>query len=401
MKSKYATIQLAILSLALGLAAGSDAQVGSSAASKPSLFVAKPVAPQVPSFKPLQEGVGVRLKDITRFRGIRSNRLEGFGLVLGLNGTGDSKNVSATVTALANYMKQKHIDVDPTTLQVKNCALVQVTADLPPFAVNGQKLDVTVSSVGDAKSLRNGTLVMTELTAAGNTNVIYATAAGQISVGGFTEGGGGNAQSVGFVTVGRIPGGGVVEHEAPTTMVREGKISIELDTPDNTTAHRIESRVNEVAPEFHAVAIDGGTVQVDLPTNQSVNAAMAKLENITVQADTPTQIVVNERSGTIVMGGDVKLAPCAIATGSLSVKIESVTDVVQPNPLSNGTTAAVTNSKLTAGEDRAQIAVLKANTTIADLARIFQELKLKPADIINVLQMLHDQGALKARVVVE
>jgi flagellar P-ring protein precursor FlgI len=404
---KAITLSLILTTLVAGACAQTTAaKQAPVAVAKPPLFKAKQAgsgnADTNAAFtKATTTGITARLKDVARFRGIRSNRLEGIGLVVGLNGTGDSKNVTATATALANYMKKKNIDVDLTTLQIKNAAIVQVTADLPPFAVNGQVLDITVSSLGDAKSLRNGTLVLTQLTAANDSNVVYATASGQISVGGFSEGAGGNAAASGFVTVGRIPRGATVEHDAPTTTLHDGKMFIELDQPDLTTAHRVEARINETYPEFAASAIDGGTIQVTLPTGQSALTAMAKLEMITVQVDTPSLVVINEKTGTIVMGGDVRLAPCAVATGSLSVKVDEVNSVSQPEPLSNGTTTPVKNQTLTAGESNAQIAVLKANTTIADLARIFQELKLKPADIINILQMLSQQGALKARVVTQ
>jgi flagellar P-ring protein precursor FlgI len=347
------------------------------------------------------EVVGIRLKDITRFRGIRPNTLTGVGLVMGLNGTGDSTKVPPTIAMLTSFLKKQGIDADPTTLTLKNAAMVLVTADLEPFAVNGQSMDVTVTSMGDSSSLRNGTLMLTELHAAGNPNVVYATAAGAISVGGYTEGAGGNSQAKGFVTVGRIPSGGIVEQGAPTTMVFEGKMFLELDDYDLTTAQRIETRINLIAPEFHAVALNGGTVQVDLPKGISATTAMAKLEGITVEADTQTSIVINEKTGTIVMGGDVRLSACAIATGSLSVKIEEANTVSQPQALSAGNTTPVKNQSLDVKEDRAQLAVLKANTTIADLAHIFQELKLKPADIINIFQLLKQQGALKARVITE
>jgi len=347
------------------------------------------------------DGIGIRLKDIARFRGIRSNQLTGVGLVMGLDGTGDSAKIAPTSAMLSTYLKTQGIDSDPTTLTLKNAAMVMVTAELAPFAVNGQSMDVVVTSMGDAKSIRNGTLMLTALHAAGNPTIVYATASGAVSVGGYSEGSGGNSQTKGFVTVGRIPGGGIVEKGAPTTTVFDGKMYLELDDSDLTTAHHVESRINQVAPEFNALAENGATIQVTLPQGMSVTSAMAKLEAITVQVDTRTSIVINEKTGTIVMGGDVRLSPCAIATGSLSVKIEETNTVSQPAPLSTGTTTPVSNQKLQVTEDRAQIAMLKANTTIADLAHIFQELKLKPADIIAIFELLRQQGSLKARVLTQ
>ena len=390
-------------SLLLALTASAALSFGQAAqGTKPQLFHAKN-STQQPSAAGAQPGAlgisGIRLKDLARFRGVRSNTLTGVGLVMGLNGTGDSTKVPTTVLMLTSFLAKQGIAADPTVLQLKNAAMVLVTAELPPFAVNGQAMDVTVTSMGDATSLRNGTLMMTEMHAAGNPAVMYSTAAGSISVGGYSAGAGGNSQSTGFVTVGRIPGGGTVEAGAPTKVVYDGKMFLELDDPDLTTAHRMEARINLLAPEFHAVAQDGGTVQVDLPTTMSATTAMARLEGITVEADTATSIVINEKTGTIVMGGDVRLSACAIATGSLSVKIEENNTVSQPESFSNGVTTPVKNEKVDIKEDRAQMAVLKPNTTIADLAHIFQELKLKPADIINIFQLLRQQGALKARVI--
>lgn len=393
---------LVILLLVAGAAlAGGQAAQGT----KPPLFHGKTATQQPPSLDSYQLATttlpGIRLKDLARFRGVRSNTLTGVGLVMGLNGTGDSTKVPTTVLMLTSFLAKQGIAADPTVLQLKNAAMVLVTAELQPFAVNGQTMDVTVTSMGDATSLRDGTLMMTELHAAGNPTVVYATASGAISVGGYSASAGGNSQSTGFVTVGRIPAGGIVEKGAPTTVVYDGKMYLELDDPDLTTAHRIEARINQLAPEFHAVAQDGGTIQVDLPPTLSSTTAMARLEGITVEADTATSIVINEKTGTIVMGGDVRLSACAIATGSLSVKIEQSNTVSQPEAFSNGTTTPVKNQTVEAKQDRAQIAVLKPNTTIADLAHIFQELRLKPADIINIFQLLRQQGALKARVITQ
>ncbi len=348
-----------------------------------------------------QDGVPTRLKDIARFRGIRSNTLTGVGLVMGLEGSGDSKKYSPTAAALANYFKKQGFDVDPTQLEARNVALVMVTAELPPFAVNGQRLDVTVTSMGDAKSLRDGTLLMTALHAAGNPDTVYATATGPVSVGGYSVGQSGNSQSKGFVTVGRIPGGGIVEQGAPTTTIYDGKLYLELDDPDLTTAHRVEQRINSNAPEFQAYAEDGGTIRLTLPSNMTPISAMAKLEEMVVQSDTAATVIINEKTGTIVMGGNVRIAPVAIATGSISVEIEEKYEVTQPEELSRGRSVIVPNTTVSASEDNAQIAVVPPNTTVADLARIFQELKLKPSDIINILQLMKQQGALKAKLVIQ
>ena len=350
---------------------------------------------------PQRVEVSAQLKDIARFRGIRTNTLTGVGLVLGLEGTGDTQRISATRSALTNYLRRSGLDVDPKQLDSKNAALVMVTAELPPFSVNGQKLDVTITSIGDAKSLRNGTLLMTELKAAGNQDTVYATATGAVSVGGYSVSQNGNSQQKGFVTVGRIPAGGVVENGAPTTTVFNGRMYIEMDEPDLTTASRVEDAIRKKYPEFNPIAQNGGTIEVVLPAGLTPTAAMAKLEKVTVEADTAALIVINEKTGAIVMGGNVKISPVAFAYGSLTIRVEEQTFVSQPAPFSQGQTTAVKDTRAGANEDKAKTGVTNPNATVADLAQIFRKLDLTAGDIIAILQALKQQGALKARVVMQ
>lgn len=347
-------------------------------------------------------GVNARLKDIARFRGVRSNQLVGTGLIMGLDGTGDTKNMGPTAAALANYLRRQNMDVDPKTLQAKNVALVMVTAELPPFATNGQKLDVTVTSIGDAKSLRNGTLLVTELKSPSDNATVYAVAAGPVSVGGFGVSAGGNNQSKGFLTVGRIPGGANVEKNVETNVLHDGnKMFIELDDPDATTAQRTQNRINRESPAYKAVALNGGTIEVTIPTGMTPTEAMARLEEISVPTDQAALIIVNEKTGTIVMGGNIKIAPVAFMYGSLSIKVEEDNFVSQPAPLSGGVTTLQKNQNVTAKDDGVKGAVTTPNTTVADLAAIFQKLNLGAGDVIAILQGLRQQGALKARVVLQ
>lgn len=369
--------------LAVGMVASAAAQVGN---------------PK--SFTPTSE-VSARVKDIARFRGIRSNTLTGVGLVMGLEGTGDTQRVGATRTALINYLRNQGIDVDPKTIDTKNCALVMVSTELPPFAVNGQRLDVTVTSVGDAKSLRNGTLLMTSLKAAGNNEKTYATASGAVSVGGYSAGQNGNSQQKGFVTVGRIPAGGIVENSAPTKTVFDGKLYLELDEPDITTASHLEDAIRTKYPDFRPVAINGGTIELQMPDGLTATAAMARIEAIDVQTDTAALVVINEKTGAIVMGGNVKLAPVAFAYGSLTVKVEESNFVSQPAPFSQGKTVQGKETVVGAKEDPAKTGITSPNTTVADLAQIFRRLNLSAGDIIAILQALRQQGALKARLVMQ
>ena len=345
-------------------------------------------------------GVAVRIKDVARFRGVRSNKLMGVGVVVGLQGTGDSRKNAQVSQAIQNYMKSMNFDIDVSRMDARNGALVIVNGDLPPFATNGQLMDVTVSTFGDAQSLRGGQLLRTELYAIGDSDTVYGIAEGAVSVGGFGASAGGNQQQVGFLTAGRVAGGGVVEKGAPTKLVYDNRMFIELYEVDLTTATRVQEAINKRNPEFEAVAESGSTISVSLPKGMNPIVAMAKLEEITVMVDNAAVVIVNEKTGSIAIGGNVKIAPVAIALGSISVNIVEEVSVSQPNPFSrNGDTAVVANQRVSADQGPADVAVVAPNSTIADLARIFQELRLKPNDIINILQLLKQQGALKARLI--
>jgi flagellar P-ring protein precursor FlgI len=346
-------------------------------------------------------GVSVRIKDIARFRGVRGNTLMGIGVVVGLKGTGDTRKNPQSAAAIANYMKSLGQDVNPALIEPKNCAVVFVRAELPPFATNGQIMDVTVASAGDAQSLQGGLLLRSELYAIGDKETVYAVGEGQVSIGGFGASSGGSSQSVGFLTSGRVPSGAIVEQGAPTKLVYDGKMYIELADADLTSANRIQEAINKRYPDFAAEAENGGTIAVSLPKGMSAVQAMSRLEEINVMVDNAAVIVINEKTGSIAIGGNVKIAPVAIASGSISVKIEESISVSQPNPFAKGDTVVIGNQKVSADQGEADIAVVAPNTTVADLARIFQELRLKASDIINILQILRQQGALKARLVIQ
>lgn len=347
-------------------------------------------------------GVTVRLKDVARFRGIRSNSLLGVGVIVGLKGTGDTRKNPQSAAAIANYMKALGQDVNPSLIDPKNCALVFVRAELPAFATNGQAMDVTVASAGDAQSLQGGLLLRTELYAVGDNETVYAVAEGAVSIGGFGASSGGNSSSVGFLTAGRVPSGALVERGAPTKTVYDGKMYLELQDADITTANRIQDAINKKNPDYMADAENGGTISVMLPKGLSPVKAMAQLEELTVLVDNAAVVVINEKTGSIAIGGNVRIAPVAIASGSISVKVEESTSVSQPNPFATkGETTTVSNQKVSTEQKDADIAVMPPNTTVADLARIFQELRLKASDIINILQILRQQGALKAKLVIQ
>jgi flagellar P-ring protein precursor FlgI len=342
-----------------------------------------------------REGVGVRLDAVCHFRGLWSQQLLGIGLVSGLDATGDSQSYTATAIAAANLLKKSGLGVDttPTNFQSKNIALVTVTCDLPPYSAPGQRLDVMVSAMGDAKSLRNGVLIYTPLKYPG-ADETYAIASGPISVGGFSASSHGNSATKGFVTVGKVPNGAQVLQGVATNTVFNGKMYLDLDTEDVTTAERIEQKIVETYPELAPHALGAGTIEITLPADQSPSAVQSHLLQLVVQANTEAKVVVDERSGTIIIGGNVRVAACAIARGSISVEVTQ--DIGAPNsPLS---APNPTGTQVTAHEEQAQITTLRPNTTVADLAEIFQALHLHADDIIAILESLRDQGALKGKL---
>ncbi|MBN9503540.1 MAG: hypothetical protein BGO01_19490 [Armatimonadetes bacterium 55-13] len=346
-----------------------------------------------------QEGVEVRLKDIARFRGIRAQQLKGVGLVTGLAGTGDSKKSAVTRELFANYFKEMGIKIDPAEVDNKNCAAVMITAELPPFATSGQYIDISVETIGDAKSLVGGTLVQSFMYLVGDNQTVYAAAQGQITVGGYDVSGGGSSASKGHVTAGTIPSGAIVEKSLPAKFVFDNRMYLDLDDPDITTAQRVTEKLRDMFPQFLPHADNAGTISMTLPEGVSPILAMSQIEPVKVKSDAQATIVIDEKTGTIVFGANVKVGPAAIAQGSLNVRIDTVFDVSQPAPLSKGETVIIPTSNITVDEKTAQIATLAPNTTVQDLAKMFQALQLKPKDIISILRALRTQGALKARII--
>ncbi len=359
-----------------------------------------------------KDGVEVRIKDIAKFRGVRSNFLKGYGLVIGLEGTGDSKGVQATSNMFSNSLKAFGTNVQPSQLSSKNIALVSVTAELPPFASPGSPIDVTVQSMGDAKSLQGGYLSEVRLYAVGNPHQPMAIAQGALSIGGFIARGGGAGGQKNHATIGRVPGGGVIEKTIPTQYIFEGnRMFLDLLDGDLTTAQRVAEKIKHVFPKFQVKAQDGGTIQLNLPAEADYVKVMSQVEQITVLADIEAKVIVNERTGTIVMGGNVRLGPAMVAHGNLSVQIQndlkiSGKEEKKKNPekgeeeLSEDIEIEQTTT-VKVDEEKAQIALMPPTTTVADLAKIFQTLKVSSRDIIAILQGLKQQGALKARLIVQ
>lgn len=345
------------------------------------------------------EGPAVRIKDIARVRGVRYNQLTGIGVVIGLEGTGDSRNSPFAQQGILNLVKDYGISIEPRQMNLKNIAIVMVTAELPPFARNGNRIDVTVSSIGDAKSLQGGYLLQTALYA-GDRQRAYAVAMGPVSIGGFNFSQGGSSRQKNHTNVGMVTGGALVERAVPTDMTFDGSLFLELLEPDFTTAQRVANAIAAKYRDLSVYATDGGGVEIRSAAG-AINdpvALLSQIEILTVVPDNPAVIVINERTGTIVVGGNVKIGPALIAQGGLTVKINQYNEVVQPLPLSKGTTQTQENTELKVKEDVVNIGIVKSNATIDDLAKVFYALKVSPRDMIAIIQALKAQGAIKAAV---
>jgi flagellar P-ring protein precursor FlgI len=338
----------------------------------------------------------VRIKDIAQIEGARSNQLVGYGLIVGLDSTGDTQQAIFTAQSVANMLQKFGITVPAGKMKVKNVAAVMVTADLPPFARPGSKIDVLVSSVGDAKSLQGGTLLQTPLQGAdGNA---YAVAQGSVSVGGFTAGGGGASVTKNHTTAGRVPGGAIVEQAVPTTLTDGKSINVILSNPDFATAARVAQAVNEKLGAGSASAMDPATVRVTAGDSSGLVNLVAEIGGLSVVQSTVAKVIVNERTGTVVIGGSVKLSSVAVSHGNLSVEISTDIQVSQPEPLSKGQTAVVPQQTVEATEDSARLMHLQPGNTLEDLVRALNELKVTPRDIIAILQALKQAGALHAEL---
>ncbi|MGE0001279.1 MAG: flagellar basal body P-ring protein FlgI [Fimbriimonadaceae bacterium] len=347
-------------------------------------------------------GIAVRLGDIGQFRGARSNVITGIGLVVGLAGTGDTKSTPWTATLISNAMRRWGTFVDDTAVRSKNIATVMVTAEVPPFLAPGSKMDITVSSNGDAKSLEGGVLLPTFLAGLSKPEDTVAVAFGPVSIGGFNASSGGSSVRKNHPTVALVTDGATLEASVPTQFVFDnGTMYFDLDDPDFTNAERAASAIQLAVPGASARAIDGATVEITLPGGMPATALASQVSGTTMMANTPGTVVVNERTGTIIVGGNVRLGPALIAHGSLSVRVTTDYLVSQPAPFSDGQTTVVAIPNVEASESPAQTQLIAPNATLSDLARVLQELKVSARDVIAILQGLQRQGALKARVVLQ
>jgi len=339
----------------------------------------------------------VRLKEIAGLEGVRDNQLVGYGLVFGLNGTGDRRQTVFSAQSLTNLLERMGVSVPATAIQVKNTAAVMVTATLPPYAQPGTRIDVTVAAVGDASSLQGGILVMTGLRAPDGQT--YAVAQGAAVLGGFALAGGtGNTQAVNHPTVGRIPEGAIVERAGPSLKIGNA-IRLQLRQADFTTASRVAAAVNQrFGPIANAESAAVVTVGLPAEFQKTPTEFVSALEQLTIDTDRASRIVVNERTGTIVMGKDVRIAPVAVMHGNLTVEVQTVLEVSQPNALSAGTTQTIPRVGVAAKEERARNIILKEGATVEELVRALSAIGSTPRDIIAILQNLKSAGALDAEL---
>lgn len=349
---------------------------------------------------PAQSFAAARLKELTSLEGVRDNQLMGYGLVVGLRGTGDRQQTLFSAQSVANLLQRMGLTVNPALIQVKNTAAVMVTATLPAYSQPGSKIDVTVAALGDAPSLQGGILLMTGLQ--GPDGQIYAVAQGAAVLGGYavsaSAGGASASEVVNHPTVGRIPDGAIVERAAPTAKIGN-TVRLLLREADFTTAARVAEAVNQ---KFGAVANaeSAGVVAVNLPTQfqKTPTEFIAQLEGVTVETDRRSRIVVNERTGTIVMGNEVRIAPVAVMQGDLTVEVQTTLVASQPGPFSNGTSEVVPQVSVGAKEQRARDLLLKQGTTVEELVRALTAIGSTPRDIIAILQSLKAAGALDAEL---
>jgi flagellar P-ring protein precursor FlgI len=347
----------------------------------------------------------VRLKDIGRFGGWRDNMLVGYGVATGLAGTGDSARSRTTRQSIANLLSQFDIVVPADQIQSRNVATVMITATLPPFARNGDKLDITVTSMGDARSLLGGILLMTPLK--GPDGRTYALAQGALSVGGYKYDLNGNVVQKNHPTVGSIPGGASVEVAVGSDMLRDGRLEFVLADPDYTTANRIANAINAGLNGALAAAVDAATVSIVVPPDyrSSLVSFMTRLEGLNVQPDKRARVVVNERTGTVIAGADVTIARVTVSHGDLRVAV--VTDYLVSQPLllrgaGRGVrTEVVPQTRIDVSEQNVEAVQLGVGSTVADLVQALNRIKATPRDMISILQGIKAAGALRAELIIQ
>lgn len=341
-----------------------------------------------------------RIKDIVNFEGIRDNQLIGYGLVVGLHGTGDSLGSAPfTKQSLQAMLERMGVNISGANLNTKNVAAVMVTSNLPPFSVQGSRMDVTISALGDAKSLQGGTLLVTPLM--GADGEAYAIAQGSIAIGGFAAEGDAAKVVQGVPTSGRIANGAVVERELPFQLASMSSLRLSLRNPDLTTARRIAQSINDLIGQPVAEPLNPTGVRLTLPKNFNGNIVdlITDIEQLNIEPDLPAKIIIDETTGIIVMGQDVRVSTVAIAQGNLTITVSETPQVSQPNPLADGQTTVVPRSQVdvTTGDDK-KLALLEGSVPLRDLVSGLNALGVGPRDMISILQAIKAAGALQAQI---
>ncbi len=338
-----------------------------------------------------------RIKDITHVKGVRTNQLIGYGLVVGLNKSGDTQDVQFTYQSLASMLSRMGVKFDPRQIRPRNVAAVVVTANLPPFATPGMKIDITASSIGNAKNLQGGMLLMTPLK--GIDGDVYAIAQGALSTGGYSFSSAGTEVQKNHPTVARVPDGAIIEREVRVDINAKTEIMLSLMQMDFTTADRVREAIDTYLGGPYARSRDAGSVTVAVPQEYKnrVVSLVAQLENLQVTTDRRAKVVMNERTGTVIMGSEVRVATIAISHGSLRIQISTSTQISQPNAFSRGgNTMAAKESEVSAEEDESKLILVEAGVSIGEVVTALNAIGASSRDLIDILQAVKASGALEA-----
>src|SRR5271156_4155886 len=342
------------------------------------------------------------IRDVASVEGIRENSLLGYGLVVGLKGTGDKQQTYFTIQTLASILQRMGVEIPPgvlqSTVQVKNVAAVFVTASLPPFSRPGMPLDVIVSSAGDARSLEGGLLLLTPLYAADGQ--VYAAAQGPLVVGGYAAGSAANSKSVNHPTVGRIPNGGLIERDSSLDLTKLHHLSLLLNEASFTTVEEVATVINRELAAPTATVVDSRRVEIEVPAagNANVPALLARIENCEIRVRRKAKVVVNERTGTVVLGRDVRLGAVSILHGTFSIEVTTTYSASQPSPLASGQTEVLPETKLKASESPARNVALTEGASVEELVTRLQAIGATARDVVSILQAIKAAGALEAEL---
>ncbi len=340
-----------------------------------------------------------RIKDIASIKGVRSNQLIGYGLVIGLDGSGDGTKALFTRQSIVTMLENMGMTIDAKAIRVENVAAVMVTAEMPPYVSVGNRIDVLVSSLGDASNLQGGTLLLTPLKAVNG--IVYAVAQGPVSTGGFQASGAGAGVQKNFPTVGRVPQGAMIEREIKTDFIADGQFSLNLTVPDFTTASRVSQTINDAFGMPIAFTQNPGTIKIRIPEShkQHIVQLITHMESLSVTPDNKAKVVINERTGTVVMGENVRISTIAIAHGNLSIQIKESADVSQPLPFSRaGQTVVTPDTSVQVEEENSRLHIIKAGVSLGEVVRALNALGITPRDLISILQAIEAAGALSAKL---